>query len=93
MGGCAAGAAQQRTIIVMFSVPWSTVFFYCRSCRKFVRIFVQLCVPLGGTVLARVGKLMEKNSAVWNIYACFTGKMSAETLQKLRRKIDFGQGE
>jgi len=36
---------------------------------------------------------MEKNSAVWNIYACFTGKMSAETLQKLRRKIDFGQGE
>ena len=42
----------------------------------------------------RVGwDVMEKNSAVWNIYACFTGKMSAETLQKLRRKIDFGQGE
>ena len=25
---------------VMLSVAWSTLFFYCRSCRKFVRIFV-----------------------------------------------------
>ena len=47
--GCAAGTFRQRTIIVMLSVPWSTLFFYCRSCRKFVRIFVQLCVPQCGT--------------------------------------------
>ena len=36
---------------------------------------------------------MEKNSAVWNICAMRRDKMSAETLQKLRRKVDFRQGE